>query len=347
MFILQFIKKFLSKLGINLENNKYYQILRSIKRDLALSSEYNTLIEINSLSVKKYLKRNSYDSLISIVVFSFDRAFQLDSLLGSFYEKVKDSEKYNVQILYRTSNEEHSKAYNELKDIHRHPNLIFVEQTSKDSFSSQLYEIMDSVNAEKIMFLVDDIVFIEDLDIDDFAKYDSNYFITSPKLGKNAIYSYMNRCDQKIPDYLDNELFKDQVNYENKLFWIWGDADNDWNYMFSVDGNIFSRLEMRFLMNKVKFRSPNTFEGEIMNTFNKYYKAKIGVCYQKSALVNLPINHVMNDSNPDIKNNKFGDIHQDELLKLWKEGKRMDYKGLYGYKNKGVHEEIPFNVITR
>jgi hypothetical protein len=64
--------------------------------------------------------------------------------------------------------------------------------------------------ARKIFFLVDDIIFIRDVDLNLINKFDAKKYVGSLRLGKNINYSFMKRKSTKIPPLIDNEM-KDKL----------------------------------------------------------------------------------------------------------------------------------------
>jgi hypothetical protein len=155
-------------------------------------------------------------------------------------------------------------------------------------------------------------------------------------MGENLDECYTKRQKQSKP------VFKtDMIKDTDKICWKWSEGELDWAYPLSVDGHIFSREEILACMKNIDFNSPNTFEGNLQS-FNKHFNKRIGVCYKKSRLVNIPVNKVQNEND-----NRYGDLHQDELLKKWNEGYQMDFRKLYGMVNNDVHQEMVIGFVKR
>ena len=57
--------------------------------------------------------------MLQIIIFSFNRAMQLDTLLRSVYKHFK-FDNYQVGVLYNTSNRDFEKGYDLLKGKYRH-----------------------------------------------------------------------------------------------------------------------------------------------------------------------------------------------------------------------------------
>jgi len=105
------------------------------------------------------------------IVFSRDRALQLHALLCSYSEKVVSP--VPLHILYHTSTPAHQRAYEEVMKIFS-DKFSFIKQSSNNSFRDNLITLLDSVLAPKVFFLVDDVLFIENFDMGDFEKFDTD-----------------------------------------------------------------------------------------------------------------------------------------------------------------------------
>ncbi|RPJ74321.1 MAG: hypothetical protein EHM20_10795, partial [Alphaproteobacteria bacterium] len=143
--------------------------------------------------------KNSTEHPAECIIFSMDRALQLHALLSSYFEKV--SPPVPVHILYRTSSTTHQKAYDEVFSLFDDYQMFAVHQKSKDSFKNQLIAILESIQAEKVFFLVDDILFIEDVDISDFSKIDARTNVASLRMGANLKRAYTTQKNQELPQF--------------------------------------------------------------------------------------------------------------------------------------------------
>jgi hypothetical protein len=267
------------------------------------------------------------------IVFSKDRALQLHALLSSYSEKVVSP--IPLHILYHTSTPAHQKAYEEVMKIFS-DKFSFIKQSSNNSFRDNLVALLDSVLAQKIFFLVDDVIFIENFDMCDFAKFDTDKMIPSLRMGLNLEKSYTVQKKQPLP-----ELISCPGSDEDKIFWKWGQGANDWFYPLSVDGHFFSTQEITTMTKLIRFSAPNTYEDQLQK-FRRFFLFRMGVGYKKSKIVNIPCNKVQKENK-----NICGNIHQDFLLEQWLKGYQMDYRSLYGFPNISTHQDIPFGFIKR
>ena len=286
---------------------------------------------------KLYESRIKHISLSSrhpaeCIVFSKDRALQLHALISSYLEKVASP--VPIHILYHTSTPSHQKAYEEVVEIFPNNNISFTKQDSDNSFRNNLISLLKSVHSEKIFFLVDDVLFIEDFDIKDFVKFDTDKFVPTLRMGLNLKKCYTVQKDQPLP-----ELISDIVKDKDKITWQWDQGVYDWSYPLSLDGHFFSTQEIATMIQLTKFSAPNTLEDQLQK-FSRFFLFRKGIAYKKSRIVNIPCNKVQIENK-----NLCGDIHQDYLLEQWQKGYQMDFRSLYGFMNESAHQEIPFRFI--
>ena len=135
------------------------------------------------------------------IVFSMDRALQLHALLSSYLEKVTSP--VPLHILYHTSTPAHQRAYEELIEIFS-DKMSFVKQSSDNSFQDDLVNLLNSVQAQKTFFLVDDVLFIENLDMNDFTKFDTDKVVPSLRMGLNLKKCYTLQKEQPLPELITN-----------------------------------------------------------------------------------------------------------------------------------------------
>jgi len=268
------------------------------------------------------------------IIFSMDRAIQLHGLLCGYFEKV--THPVPVYVLYRTSSDAHAAAYNDVFEMFKDHNINPVLQKDKDSFQDQLLFLVRDMDSEKIFFLVDDILFTEDVDMDDFLNAGKPDCIPTLRMGGNLNFAYTVQKKQRLPQFFHND-----ASGVDQLCWIWKDGEYDWAYPLSVDGHLFNRQEILALSEGIDFSSPNQYEEQLQQALS-LFEFRRGICYKKSPIVNIPVNKVQQDNR-----NIHGDIHQDFLLEKWNAGYQLDYRVLYGFVNQGAHQEMPLHFIKR
>lgn len=268
------------------------------------------------------------------IVFSKDRALQLHALLSSYFEKTRFPAP--VHVLYYPSTPSHEKAYNELIPLFGAKPVFFTKQTDDHSFRRDFLRLVGMVKSSSLFFLVDDIVFTEDVTLTDLKKFGTEEFVPALRMGLNLKRCYTMQKNQPLPRWSSGNG-KDG----DKVYWKWKDGAYDWGYPLSVDGHLFSTWEIIVMSRLSRFRGPNSFEHKIQK-FRRLYWNRKGVCYRKSKIMNLAINKVQQE----IKNIS-GNIPVEFLREQWERGFQMDYRQFYGFWNESAHQEVPIRFIKR
>ena len=303
-----------------------------ILRKLEEEWERKAFAKLYESRVEHVSQYSKYDA--ECIVFSKDRVLQLHALLSSCLEKVTPS--VPLHILYRASTSSHQKAYEELIEIFSSDNISFIKQDSDNSFHHDVISILKSVQSERVFFLVDDVLFIEDFNVSDFVKFDTDKFVPTLRMGLNLNRCYTLQKEQPLP-----ELIPGFVEDTNMITWKWDQGIYDWSYPVSLDGHFFSTQEITAMIQLLDFSAPNTLEDQLQK-FRRFFLLRMGIGYKKSKIVNIPCNRVQIENK-----NLCGDMHQDYLLEQWQKGFQMDYQSLYGFNNTSAHQEIPFRFIKR
>lgn len=269
---------------------------------------------------------------VCCIIFSMDRAIQLHALLCGYFEKMSTA--LPVYVLYRATHEGHRAAYDEVFSMFGDKVLPVYQE--KKAFRAQLIDLLERADSEKIFFLVDDIMFTEHVDMERLLSINDRMYVPCLRLGRHLKRCYTQQLDQPLPLFAENLSPADDL-----LTWRWAEGALDWGYPLSVDGNIFYRDEILALAKNVDFSNPNQFEGHLQ-IFSELYNFRYGVCFEKSSIVNIPVNRVQSEYR-----NVHGDIHQDDLLGKWNEGYCIDYRALYGFVNESAHQEVSIGFVRR
>ncbi len=296
--------------------------LQFIRTNSDYSKKLALLIELFQINSK--VAENS----LGCVVFSMDRALQLDGLLRSFLLNKKGD--CTVKVIYRTSNDDHKKSYQEVEARFKDKVEFFEERVC---FKSTLVNVLNQLKSGKLFFLVDDIIFTENFDCDFLSTIDTSKYIFSLRMGHHLNYSYVIDKAQNLPKFIDKD--------DEFLYWDWSDAEHDWAYPLSVDGHIFGVEEIRVLAVHFDYKGPNSFESNLQKVKGLFSK-RLGMSYTKARILNNPCNKVQSE----VKN-LHGNMHQDDLLKIWDSGQEIDVEVLQGYINKSVHEDVAFEYKGR
>lgn len=262
---------------------------------------------------------------INIVVFSKDRAMQLDLFLRSFGKMVKDYHLYDIKVLYTYTNDRFKQGYDKLiKKNYRHASY-----TKEVNFKSTLLSLVNPLNPHTVFF-VDDNVFKNPFDFYDEQMYvfnrDESILCRSLRLHKTLNYCYPAKVVMIPPIFLEDNVFE------------WRGQLGDYGYPLSVDGHIYRTKDiMPYLLN-LKYNNPNSLEGEMAHSHVQSSKM---VCYDKSIIVNNPLNRVQT-----VNDNKHGDITAEFLNNKFLEGQLILLDNFIGIENTSCHQEIPITFIN-
>jgi len=250
--------------------------------------------------------------MINLIVFSRDRALQLDGLLRSIRQNCDIFDRIN--ILYKITDADHRKAYNILDGEYRGCNFIEEEDFERDSKS-----LFNDFTNTYTCFLVDDCIAHRKI----------------KEIEKNYLFQTIN--DRDIIFSL--RLGLDQRNAPRTIIQFdWSKEKGNFNYPLSVDGHIFRTSYINNLIKKFDFRNANKLEAGLQKF--KEDAPPLMACFNESMIVSIPVNKVS-----DTSSCSAGDKHSypvEYLNKLFLEGKRLDYDSMDFSNIRGCHQEIKF-----
>jgi hypothetical protein len=253
------------------------------------------------------------DEIISLI-FSKDRAMQLDGFLASYFEYVNNYAP--IIVLYHVSSEAHRKSYSDLKKIYKDLPVEFVAETS---FKVDLIDVLTKATPDRVIFYVDDMLFSQKIDYNWLKAVNPLTDIVSLSRGKDLTYSTVLAKNLTVPNF---------SKYSENLYrFKWNEIPDfsDWTYPIGVSGYMFSRQEIIALMKVTPFKAPNSLEGNLQQ-FISYFSDRGGICLEKVA---TPCVHA-NLTQTEGYNHVLGHYSLDDLLKLWNENKRIKYSEFIG-----------------
>jgi hypothetical protein len=305
-----------------------------VKKTVALEKERAYLTSIISglqeLYAYRFEEMYLNDEIIGIV-FSKDRAMQLNALLNSYFHFTKSA--VPLRVLYTTSSADHSESYNCLRQEFSSFPVEFVREIS---FKEDLKRVLHESQSSRVFFMTDDAIFSGSYNLSDVLQFNPLDEIFSLRLGKDMGYSFALNREQSIP-----ELIKIARNDSASYSWIWNDMRDspDWCYPLSVDGTFFCKGELEIMLRHIDFKNPNSLEANLQ-LFNPVFLLRKGVCYENAKYVNIPCNIVQQD----FKNIYTGTFDVAELVKLYLAGKRIDWKQYADASPKEIqHSRFVFN----
>lgn len=270
---------------------------------------------------------------LNVIIFSCDRAMQLQACLKSFEKNLYNNNKdKNIQIsvIYKTTNEDYKKGYESLLTEFNYIN--FINETQ--SFKKTLLTLFSQNKSPLTMFLVDDIIFVSPISLQDkqFELIKNpNMLCISLRLYEGITDCYATGQTSPVPKFIKGNV------------WSWLNQSGDWGYPMSVDGNIFKTDTIRYFVENGSYSNPNTFEAALdgyKNNFSNLYLC----CYMDvPRLINIPENRVQN-----LFNNRFAKGYTaEELNKEFLNNKIIDIEHYQGMKSNTVHVPAGLKLIEK
>lgn len=290
---------------------------------------YTTSIAISNQPLRK----------ADMVIFSYDRPLQLYALLESVFYYVTGLEE--IRIIYRTSSEEFEMAYEKLHILY--PSVIFMAQgaSAKENFKSLTLEATFNSPSEYVIFAVDDIIFTDFCDLTHtiqvmhmLKENKADVYATYLRLGHHLTECYALRTEQKVPptSQIVDDLYA----------WIFATGEFDWRYPNTVDATLYKKSDIHHDFVSMNFTTPNTLEGAWALRAERVIH-KIGLFYDHTKIVNIPLNRVQSDYG-----NRFMNSYTThEMLEKFNAGLKIDIHPLYRIDNNAAHMEyVPTFVIA-
>ncbi len=256
------------------------------------------------------------------IVFSKDRALQLDAFLRSYTTCVNPAGP--VHVLYTTSSDRHAASYQEV--FAAHP--VAVPHLQGD-FKADVISLMPDHGL--VSFFVDDLIFLRRWDVPDWLP---PWTIMSLRLGPHLTENYASGgVAQDVPPL--------KLSHDGVWRWSWRHGELAWRYPLSLDGHVFEASDIAPFIRQAPFTSPNTLESELEKVsyvFLDFY----GLCYDQSKVVNLPWNIVQTDWA-----NRHAAYKVEDFLRLWETCYQLDLTRYADIVPVSVHEDLPLHLQKR
>jgi len=265
--------------------------------------------------------------VISTIIFSKDRACQLDFLLTSLIEN--DGGIFDINILYDHSNDGFKAGYEKLSK--KYP---FLGWTEESNFQEDTINLVKK-GGELVCFFVDDNILYKEIEVDHSSITDlfdkEDIFCLSLRLGANTIIQneYLDRpCVLPEKAVLINDTY---------LVWNWRSLPpyTNFAYPFSVDGHILAKDLVLSVLSNYTFDTPNALEGRALPHISDFSENMSSL--KESVLVNTPLNLVGSSENKS--GQKFG-VTLNELNDLYLNGNSPSLEDMDFSSVRGCHQEI-------
>lgn len=265
-----------------------------------------------------------------VLVFSKDRAMQLDLLLRSWAENGLNAPR--LTILWKASTDEHAESY---KEVFARNAAVIGEVRGEADFKQDVIDILRQSVAARVFFLVDDLVLVGKFDFSLIENGNPYHEVISLRLGRHITYCQTHAL-ATLPPVLT------PFRRSPWLSFSWNESRGDWAMPLSVDGNIFSRKEMLKILQAVSFRAPNSMEAAL-GPFRIVFRIRRGLCLPRAVLCNFALNRVQAED----YHFPHGDISAASLLAAWRDGWAFDLNSVTGTVYDGCHVTIAPKLLRR
>lgn len=264
---------------------------------------------------------------ITGIVFSKDRAMQLDAVLRSLWLHCRDIGSADVKVLYTTSDAAHEYQYMRLMEMH--PKAEFIRE---HDFKQQL--LSSIADYPFVFFVVDDCIFVKPFFLKDVVSaVDEHQDVLgfSFRLGRNTTYCYSRDRSQQLP------VFQELKNGFVKFHWASGEYN--FGYPLEVSSSMYRTKDLFTLLAESPFQNPNTLESQLAHQAWKYAGSHgYAICNAVSLAFCNPVNIVqLVYKNRRGTNNGYS-IH--ELFRLFQEGYRIHVEQYSGFVPGSCHQEV-------
>lgn len=272
-------------------------------------------------------------SLTAIVV-SKDRAAQLDLLLRSVTchaDNLIDS----LAVVWDSSDTDFEQAYAICEK--EHPSVDFYQEN--DFYSDITWQVEHA--DDYVMFLTDDSWFFREVpELDPCAVLHSEATVLcfSLRLGGNT-----NKCYPLRGRWQNLPPFESGGGY---LVWEWSKGDADFGYPGSMDGHIFRKRDLMYLMGTDRrWWNPNTLEDVLSRSvYNPYVLRGYMACFEQSVLVGVPANRT-STSHPG---NRYGQtyfVNHEWLNNKYLDGERIRFPDIRPDTVHAAHQEMILETL--
>lgn len=279
---------------------------------------------------------------VQLMIFSYNRAMQLDLLVSSIRKNITGLDKIIVTFNY--SADEFLEGYKKLMQ----KELIDEWHCDKDfaytpGFKDYLVGLMGTKHQYTCICSDDDIVFGK-VSMDDVVALITDDVISFPlRSGLNAIYSFYGGTT-----IIENP-WKKYEDLGNFIKWNWTEYDrkccNGYPIAFG-DGGVYRTQIIRHLLRNVEGQSPNELERHL-NKDRSTITQHMLVAYKHSVLVSTPVNNVQTFF-PLFHGEKFS-YPVEDLNDAYLEGYVIDFDKIDFSNIKGTHQELelPLKLIKQ
>ncbi|MBP2655277.1 MAG: glycosyltransferase involved in cell wall biosis-like protein [Firmicutes bacterium] len=266
---------------------------------------------------------------MTVLIFSKDRALQLEGLLSSLLLHCRDVDDIEVIVIFTCSDNDNNRQYQEVKASYR--TVAFLEETD---FCAQVKEILR--RSSDIIFLVDDTLFVGDFSTGQLKKLLESYpqaVGVSLRLGQNTVYCYPLNCRQPLPDLI--------TLGDGFFIYEWPVAVLDFAYPLEISSSCYRSGDIWKVLGELSFNGPNELEGLLAaNSWRLLPDRPLLLCPERTLAFSVPVNVVQTKCA-----NRFdGALGYDlkMLSALFDQGQRIDVERFSGFVPGACHQPVEY-----
>ncbi len=195
-------------------------------------------------------------------------------------------------------------------------------------------------NADYILFLVDDNLFVRDFSLTDMTLLMENSpdaIGFSLRLGENTTYCYTKHCPQVLPAF--------SIIQTGLLKFDWTVSENEFGYPLEVSSSIYRAAQIIPLLVSFPYLEPNSLERGL-NTRRAWFEKEFPnlLCFNTSVAFCNPVNKVQEvaDRNRAAETYSFS---SEQLAEKFDAGARVDVEAFSGFISNSCHQEVELPFI--
>lgn len=261
---------------------------------------------------------------IDLIIFSFNRPLQLQALLESVQHYITSLSRINV--IYRTTNDRAEQCYKKIASEFPHVQFLTQSFNPHADFKPLTHRALVESTSDYVVFAVDDIIIKDFIDMSHAIQLmqEMKAYGFYLRLGLHLDYCYTMNKPQRVPPVHECA--------PGVYYWTFASGEYDWGYPNTVDMTIYRKSDVIPVFNDMPYYTPNSLEG-LWSMRAGAVSNRIGLCYETSKIVNLPLNQVQRDG----ANRNMNMLEPDEQIALFEQGKKLDWQKLYLVDNKSAH----------
>jgi len=269
---------------------------------------------------------------VNTIIFSKDRAMQLDLLLRSIKDNFIELNPSEIKVYIKASNNDYRIAYLQLTKDHPEFNYIF-----QKNFHSDVKQLVNEITDPFCLFLVDHSVILNDFPVFESLQYLDDPSIHSVSLRLWTGISYCHPADRWCQtdnlDSVDGNILK--------FDWTRNDELADFGYPSGIHSHFYRTSFMKNIINRISFNNPNDIEGQ-MNLLSKQFPPNM-ICFDLPKMATICNNLTQSGYNRHNPNPKYT---IENLNQLYLEGRTISTSNIYGILNNACTFEHDYEFPT-